>query len=68
MCVALSLLTKFRKGPFPQLAGVWPTIDYLQNLLKDEMKLIFEFSKWVLDQEPVEGLKVGVANCIIIME
>ena len=57
-CVALSLLSKFKKGPFPHLAGVWPTIDYLQNLSREEITLILEYSKWVLDKEPIEGLKV----------
>ena len=57
--LALDLLFQFRKGPTALLSGVWPTIDYLQNLSVDDMSLILMYSEWVLRDSPEEGIKVG---------
>ena len=58
--LALDLLFQFRKGPTTLLSGVWPTIDYLQNLSVDDMSLILKYSDWVLRDSPEEGIKVGI--------
>ena len=60
--LALELLHQFHKGPTGPLSGVWPTIDYLQNLTKDHIDLILKYSKWVLKLNPDEGIKVCVCR------
>lgn len=55
---ALELLHQFHKGPTGPLSGVWPTIDYLQNVTKDHIDLILKYSKWVLKLNPDEGIKI----------
>lgn len=44
---ALTCLYSFNdSGP---LKGVWPTIDYLQDLGPDYMDLILNYSEWVIE-------------------
>ena len=56
---ALELLTQFHKGPAVALSGVWPTIEYLQNLGTDNLDLILSYSRWVLQENPDDGLRVS---------
>ena len=70
-CPALELLSKFRDGPTGPLSGVQPTIQYLQGLGKDNIDLIFAHSKWVLEEDGEEGLRVSQAfathSLVIVM-
>lgn len=56
--LALDLLYKFQEGPYAALSGVWSTIDYLQNLGCENIDLILEYSKWVLNKNTDDGIKV----------
>lgn len=70
---ALDLLTQFHKGPTSELSGVLPTIEYLQNIGKDDMELVLQYSKWVLRENPNEGLRVSpscvsIPNCFVVID
>lgn len=41
-----------------ELHGPWETIRYLKELGPDNLALVLEFSKWVLQTYPREGLAV----------
>lgn len=56
------MLHKFHKGPYTVLSGVWPTIDYLQNLGCDNIDLILKYSEWVLRESPDDGIKVSTRH------
>ena len=60
--LALDMLHKFHKGPYTVLSGVWPTIDYLQNLGCDNIDLILKYSEWVLRESPDDGIKVSTRH------
>eukprot|EP01090_Pellita_catalonica_P022119 TRINITY_DN8476_c0_g1_i1.p1 TRINITY_DN8476_c0_g1~~TRINITY_DN8476_c0_g1_i1.p1 ORF type:complete len:678 (+),score=95.53 TRINITY_DN8476_c0_g1_i1:189-2222(+) len=55
---ALELLGRLGQGPRKgsTLHGVGSTIQYLKHLSKEHTDLILEFSKWVLQASPKEGL------------
>ncbi|KAK7863279.1 hypothetical protein R5R35_005325 [Gryllus longicercus] len=55
---ALELLQKQADQPDSPLFGHERTLNYLQHLGKDNIKLIFDFSGWVLERHPEEGLKI----------
>lgn len=55
---ALELLQKQADLPESPLFGHERTLNYLQHLGKDHIKLIFDFSGWVLQRHPEEGLKI----------
>lgn len=52
------MLHSFHGGPNSSLSGVWPTIDYLQNLGSENIELILKYSEWVLQESPDDGIKV----------
>jgi hypothetical protein len=54
---ALELLQKLSVGDeCEQLKGIRPTIEYLQSI--NDQGLIRKYAKWVLNKDPIEGLKV----------
>jgi len=55
---ALLLLAKHGQKPNDGLSGTQWTINYLNRLGGDNIDLILEFSTWVLQQDPEEGLKI----------
>lgn len=55
---ALRLLKNEAKRAGSPLKGIDRTVHYLQNLGNDHLGLIFEYSTWVLKENPEEGLKV----------
>ena len=59
VAAALDLLSQLHKGPTGPLSGVSPTIDYLQNLGKENLDLVLSYSKWVLAESPDDGLRVS---------
>jgi hypothetical protein len=40
--------------------GVLPTVHYLQDLGVEHFDLILEFGTWILEEEPLEAMKVRV--------
>ncbi|XP_019851602.1 PREDICTED: vam6/Vps39-like protein [Amphimedon queenslandica] len=56
--LALTMLHSFHGGPNSSLSGVWPTIDYLQNLGSENIELILKYSEWVLQESPDDGIKI----------
>ncbi|CAG0914703.1 unnamed protein product [Notodromas monacha] len=57
---ALFLLQKQAKRPESPLAGTERTVSYLQHLGQDHLELLFEFSTWVMLENPEDGLKIFV--------
>lgn len=55
---ALSLLMKQAARPNSPLRGHERTVQYLQHLGSEHLKLILEFSEWVLRENPDDGLKI----------
>lgn len=55
---ALNLLMKQAARPKSSLQGCDRTVQYLQRLGPDHLKLIFEFAEWVIKENPEEGLKI----------
>ncbi|KAG1658440.1 Vam6/Vps39-like protein [Nymphon striatum] len=55
---ALDLLHRQSQKPESPLKGHDRTVQYLQHLGKDNLDLIFEFSSWVLEKHPEDGLKI----------
>ncbi|KAH3859338.1 hypothetical protein DPMN_102057, partial [Dreissena polymorpha] len=55
---ALSTLMKQATRPNSLLQGCDRTVQYLQRLGPDHLKLIFEYAKWVIEKYPEEGLKI----------
>jgi hypothetical protein len=62
---ALQLLSQCGQTPAPgQLTGTEPSVIYLQNLVEqcterpEYVKLVLDFSKWILLKEPEEGLRI----------
>lgn len=54
---ALQLLSKFANGPDSPMAGVWPTIDYLNKLPIKYFDLVLEYS--------ILPLKVDTAHACV---
>lgn len=59
---ALELLKNEANKEDSLLRGHERTISYLQQLNKDHMDLIFEYSKWVLLEHPEDGLKIFISD------
>ena len=55
---ALQLLAKYGSLPNNALHGVGPTVAYLHRLNANYIELILEFSKWVIQADEAEGLRV----------
>lgn len=55
---ALQVLQSQAKVPDSSLFGYEKTIQYLQQLGSEHKQLIFEFSGWVLNENPIDGLKI----------
>lgn len=55
---ALTVLMKQAARPDSPLKGHERTVQYLQHLGSDHLKLIFEYAEWVLKQFPEDGLKI----------
>lgn len=55
---ALNLLMKQAARPKSLLQGSDRTVQYLQHLGPDHLKLIFEYAEWVIKQYREEGLKI----------
>ncbi|KAI8603875.1 vacuolar sorting protein 39 domain 2-domain-containing protein [Dissophora ornata] len=56
---ALELLKSVHTAP-GELQGVLPTVSYLQRLGVDHLNLILEFAAWVLESDPVVGMKIFI--------
>ncbi|KAG0220533.1 Vacuolar morphogenesis protein 6 [Mortierella sp. GBA43] len=41
-----------------QMSGVLPTVHYLQDLGVEHFDLILEFGTWILEEEPLEAMKI----------
>lgn len=55
---ALHLLMKQAARPNSPLKGHDRTVQYLQHLGADHLKLIFDYAEWVLKEHPEDGLKI----------
>ncbi|CAD5226187.1 unnamed protein product [Bursaphelenchus okinawaensis] len=55
---ALELLKKEASNESSDLYGLEEAVEYLQNLKKEDIELVFEFAKWLLHQDMNMGLKV----------
>lgn len=55
---ALQLLQSQELVPDSCLSGHERTIQYLQHLGSEHRSLIFEFSNWVIEKHPEDGLKI----------
>ncbi|KAL4237859.1 Vam6/Vps39-like protein [Mactra antiquata] len=55
---ALTVMKEQASKSKSPLYGIQPTIKLLQELGKDHIKLILEFSEWVLKEDPYEGIKI----------
>lgn len=55
---ALDLLQKLSTDTSSPMAGVEPTIRYLQRLGQDHLGLILDFSTWVLKEDPDRGIEI----------
>lgn len=55
---ALDLLLRQAQKSSSQLRGHQRTVQYLQHLGHEHLKLIFDFSVWVLKAHPDDGLKI----------
>ncbi|XP_028037182.1 vam6/Vps39-like protein [Bombyx mandarina] len=55
---ALQLLREQAKQPDSSLEGYRGTKNYLQQLGAEHINLIFNFSDWILKENPEEGLKI----------
>ncbi|XP_011445059.3 vam6/Vps39-like protein [Magallana gigas] len=55
---ALQLLVKQAARPNSPLKGHDRTVQYLQHLGKEHLKLIFEYAEWVLKEHQEDGLKI----------
>ncbi|OZJ05891.1 hypothetical protein BZG36_00891 [Bifiguratus adelaidae] len=55
---SLELLHRLSEEPANRLQGVIPTILYLQKLGAEHFDLILKYSKWVLEQDPDEGMQI----------
>jgi tetratricopeptide (TPR) repeat protein len=59
---ALQLLAKLGKSNDQseggRFIGVKPTIQYLQKLEADHIELVLEFSKWVLEADPIAAMDI----------
>lgn len=55
---ALELLQKQADQADSSLRGHERTVQYLQNLGKEHINLIFQFAGWVLESQPEDGLKI----------
>ncbi|WAR19470.1 VPS39-like protein [Mya arenaria] len=55
---ALNTLMKQATRPNSLLHGCDRTVQYLQHLGPDHLKLIFEYAEWVIRENPEEGIKI----------
>ena len=55
---ALDLLLRQADSPNGPLSGSKKTTEYLQKLGKDNIGLIFDYSRWVLKKFPKDGFKI----------
>ncbi|GMS79624.1 hypothetical protein PENTCL1PPCAC_1799, partial [Pristionchus entomophagus] len=42
----------------PFFHGIYPTVEYLQTLGNSHLDAIFEYAKWVLAEDPIEGITI----------
>ncbi|KAH8419148.1 hypothetical protein KR222_006707 [Zaprionus bogoriensis] len=63
---ALTLLKEQANINDSVLQGHKRTIAYLQSLGEDNLPLIFEFADWVLEKDPLEGLKIFTDELIAV--
>ncbi|KAG0044852.1 Vam6/Vps39-like protein [Gryganskiella cystojenkinii] len=56
---ALELLKTVHTGP-GEMAGVQPTVSYLQRLGVDNLPLILEFGTWILEADPKVAIKIFI--------
>ena len=59
---ALDLLLRQADQPASQLSGPKKTINYLQHLGADNVRLVIDYSKWILKKHPTEALKIFTAD------
>ncbi|KAK4324087.1 hypothetical protein Pmani_005270 [Petrolisthes manimaculis] len=59
---ALNLLHRHSRKPESPLTGHHHTVSYLQQLGSEHIDLIFEYSGWVLQSHPEDGLKIFIGN------
>ena len=59
---ALDLLLRQSDQPTSPLSGPKKTVEYLQRLGADHLKLVLDYSKGVLKKHPEEGLKIFTAD------
>ncbi|XP_065845324.1 vam6/Vps39-like protein [Oscarella lobularis] len=59
---ALKLLLEKAHSKSGPLSGPSRTIEYLQSLGPEHLDLIFEYSKWILQKYPSEGLKIFIVR------
>eukprot|EP00123_Amoebidium_parasiticum_P004684 comp15977_c0_seq1/m.13392 comp15977_c0_seq1/g.13392 ORF comp15977_c0_seq1/g.13392 comp15977_c0_seq1/m.13392 type:complete len:878 (-) comp15977_c0_seq1:252-2885(-) len=55
---ALVLLQEQSSDPSSELSGVQHSVSYMQHLLPDNLDLVLEFSWWILQTHPQEGLRI----------
>ncbi|CAD5231120.1 unnamed protein product [Bursaphelenchus xylophilus] len=55
---ALELLKKEATNEDSDLFGLEESVEYLQNLKKEDIDIVFEFAKWILHQDSEMGLKI----------
>lgn len=60
---ALQLLQSQGEIPGSSLSGHERTIQYLQHLGNEHRHLIFEFSSWIIDKHPEDGLRIFTEDC-----
>ncbi|KAI8331468.1 CNH domain-containing protein [Blakeslea trispora] len=59
---ALDLLEKLGRESDGPLRGVSPTIRYLQKLGLDHFDLVLQYSKWVLEKDPEQGMDIFIGD------
>ncbi|KAI8096965.1 vacuolar sorting protein 39 domain 2-domain-containing protein [Halteromyces radiatus] len=57
---ALDLLSKLGQQTDGPLRGVLPTIRYLQRLGLDHFDLVLQYSRWVLESDPIHGMDIFI--------
>ncbi|KAL1915253.1 uncharacterized protein VTP21DRAFT_7529 [Calcarisporiella thermophila] len=55
---ALDLLKEIGQSGEGPLRGIWPTVSYLQRLDSEHLDLILEYSTWVLEVDPENGMQI----------